>query len=187
MSDFTDLNSLLKAQLFFSSDSTGEETFHQDDLIQLFPFGVSLSTDMNRPFLLLKDKEQKYTLPVAVSPLEAGITLGQNHTQMLQATPHRFTQILLESLSIKAVQAVFVEIKSVHQYLRIYLSGHTGVNSIKCRADEAMSLCLHLGVPLYATKQFINQSKLLNAQIDGLTEGLIKNQKILTKNHSHFH
>ncbi len=187
MSDFTDLNSLLKAQLFFSQDSSGEEVFHQKDLIRLFPFGVSLSADASRPFLLLRDKEQKYTLPVAVSPLEAGITLGQNHSQTLQATPHRFTQMLLENLNIKAKQAVFVEIKSVHQYLRIYLSGRDGLNSIKCRADEAMSLCLHLGIPLFATQKFINQSKLLNAQIDGLNEGLIKNQKILTKNHSHYH
>ncbi len=187
MSDFTDLNSLLKAQLFFSSDSAGEEIFHQKDLIQLLPFGISLTSNITRPFLLLKDKNHVHTLPVAVSPLDAGITLGQNHSESLQATPHRFTQNLLESLSIKVMQAVFVEIKGVHQYLRIYLSGHPGANSIKIRADEAMSLCLHLGVPIFATIKFINQSKLLNAQIDGLTEGLIKNQKILTKNHSQFH
>ncbi|MEK6775164.1 MAG: hypothetical protein AABY64_14580 [Bdellovibrionota bacterium] len=187
MSDFTDLNSILKSQLFFSNASAEEEVFHQKDLIQLVPFGISLTSDMARPFLLLKDKDQIHTLPVAVSPLEAGITLGQNHNQSLLATPHRFTQYLLESLSIKAVQAVFVEIKGVHQYLRIYLSGHAGVNSLKMRADEAMSLCLHLGVPIFATLPFINQSKLLNAQIDGLTEGLLKNQKILTKNHSQFH
>lgn len=187
MSDFTDLNSLLKSQLFFSNTSSEEEIFHQKDLIQLFPFGVSLTTDAARPFLLLKDKDQTHTLAVAVSPLEAGITLGQNHNQTLLATPHRFTQYLLESLSMKAVQAVFVEIKGVHQFLRIYLNGHSQVNSIKIRADEAMSLCLHLGVPLFATLKFINQSKLLNAQIEGLSEGLIRNQKILTKNNSHFH
>ena len=187
MSDFTDLNSLLKSQLFFTNASQEEEVFHQKDLIQLFPFGISLTTDVARPFLLLKDKEQTQTLPVALSPLEAGITLGQNNTQALSASPHRFTQILLESLSIKPAQAVFVEIKGVHQYLRIYLSGHPALNSVKVRADEAMSLCLHLGIPLFATANFINQSKLLNAQIDGLTEGLIRNQKILTKHNSHFH
>jgi len=187
LSDFTDLNSLMKAQLFFSQDSSDEETFHQNDLIQLFPFGISLTTDASRPFLLLKDQKQECTLPVAVSPLEAGIALGQNNSQTLSASPHRFTKELLESLSIKPMQAVFVQIKGVHQFLRIYLSGHASLNSIKIRADEAMSLCLHLGVPLFATKAFINQSKLLNAQIDGLTQGLLKNQKILTKNHTHFH
>ncbi len=187
MSDFTDLNSLLKSQLFFSKDSSEEEIFHQKDLIQFFPFGISLTTDVARPFLLLKDKEQNHTLPVALSPLEAGITLGQHQGQSSPASPHRFTQYLLESLAIKPVQAVFVEIKGVHQYLRIYLNGEPRLNSIKIRADEAMSLCLHLGVPVFATEKFINQSKLLNAQIDGLTEGLIRNQKILTKHNTHFH
>jgi len=187
LSENLDLNSLLKGQLFFSSESEDEEVFHQDDLIQLFPFGVSLTTDTQRPFLLLKDNTQELTLPVALSPLEAGITLGQFNKQHLPVSPHKFTHELMRSLDIKAVQAVFVQIKGVSQFIRIYLSGHPTTNSIKVKADEAMSLCLSLGISLFATKSFINQSKLLNAQIDGLTQGLLKNQKILNQNNSTFH
>lgn len=187
MSENLDLNSLLKGQLFFSSEKEDEEVFHQNDLIQLFPFGVSLTTDSQRPFLLLKDKGQEDTLPVALSPLEAGITLGQFNKQLLPIGPHKFTHELLNSLNIKPVQVVFVQIRGVSQYIRIYFSGHPTTNSIKVKADEAMSLCLSLGVPLFATKSFINQSKLMNAQVDGLTQSLLKNQKILNLNNSTFH
>ena len=187
MSDFKDVNDLLKGQLFFNSEHSEEEIFHQRDLIRLLPYGISITADMQRPFLLLKDESHQYTLPVAVSSIEAGISIGQNHSQMKLTTPHRFVQELLESLDIKAVQAVFVQIKGVNQFLRIYLKGHPQTNSIKIKADEAMSFCLHLGIPIFATKAFINQSKLLNAQIEGLNQNFTKNQKILTKNHPSFH
>lgn len=187
MSDFFDLNNLLKSQLFFAVDRAEEEVFHQKDLIQFFPFGVSLTADHQRPFLLLKDDSQQHTLPVALSPLEAGLTLGQNRPGVPPTTPHRFNVLLLESLGIKALQAVFVQISGVHQYIRIYFSGHPSLNSLKIRADEAMSLCLHLEIPLYATQSFLNQSRLMNAQIEGLTQGLKKNQKILAKHNTSFH
>lgn len=187
MSEGLDLNQIMKGQIFFSTEKEDEEIFHQNDLIQLFPFGVSLTTDNHRPFLLLKDQSQEYTLPVALSPLEAGITLGQFNKQHLPVSPHKFTHELMKSLQIKAVQAVFVQIKGVSQYLRIYLNGHPQVSSLKVKADEAMSLCLSLNIPLFATKNFINQSKLLNAQIEGLTQGLLKNQRILNKQNSTFH
>ena len=187
MSDFSDLNNLVPSQLFFQSEKVDEEVFHQKDLIQLFPFGVSLTSDASRPFLLLKDEKQIHTLPVALSPLEAGIAIGQSHRGKSPTSPHRFTEALLKSLDIQPTQAVFVQIKGVHQYLRIYLKGHPRMSSLKVRADEAMSLCLHLGLPIFATLSFINQSKILNAQITGLTENLLKNQKILTNPLTSFH
>ncbi|HWU42280.1 MAG TPA: hypothetical protein VN132_02540, partial [Bdellovibrio sp.] len=62
--------------------------------------------------------------------------------------------------------AVFVEIRGAHQYMRLYLTGQRDLNSVKLRADEAMSLCLHLSVPIYATKSFIGRSRVMNAEIE---------------------
>lgn len=183
MTTNTDLKSLLAKGLQFASNQEEEETFHQDDLIQLFPYGLSLATDSERPFLLLKDERQELTLPVALNPLEAGVALTQSNQANLPATPHRFTSLLLESLSITPKQCVFVQIKGAHQFVRIYLQGHPGTNSIKLRADEAMSLCLHFGIPLYATKGFIQKSRLMTAEIEGLGRGLKGTPQIRQRNH----
>lgn len=157
----------LQAQIIFQTQDQEEETFHQDDLIELFPFG--LNVDGGRPFLLLKDQTHHYTLPVAINPLEAGMTLGQSHSAS-PVTPHRFTELMLESLEIQVKQCVFVEIKGAHQYVRLYIAGHPRRNSIKLRADEAMSLCLQLRVPLFATKAFIGKSQVMAAQMQALTQ-----------------
>ena len=180
---FIDLNEMLGGEIFFQQSGDVEEVFHQDELVQLHPFGVSLSTDVHRPFLLLKDAKKELTLPVAINPLEAGVTLTQNNKSVAPTTPYKFVQELMKSLAIEIKQCVFVQIKGPVQYVRLYLSGHPKVSSIKLRADEAMSLCLHFNVPIFASRVFINKSKLMNAQIEGLTEGMLKNQKILVKNH----
>lgn len=162
------------SQIVFQSQDQEEEIFHQKDLIQLFPYGLNLTADLARPFLLMKDASHEHTLPVAVNPLEAGIALNQNSLSLTPSTPHRFTVHLLDSLGIKIQQCVFVEIKGVHQYVRLYLSGHPGLSSLKVQADEAMSLCLFLEVPIFATRSFITKSRVMSAQI----ESQLKNQII---------
>ncbi|WP_413587559.1 bifunctional nuclease family protein [Bdellovibrio sp. HCB274] len=163
--DVLDLNNL-KAQIIFADESRDEETFHQDDLVQLFPYGLSVTGDISRPFLLLKDESHAHTLPVAVSPIEAGVALSQTNKSIAESTPHKFTELLMQSLGIEVRQAVFVEIKGANQYVRLYLTGHPKTNSIKVRADEAMSLCLHLGTPIFATRNYIGRSKVMNAAVE---------------------
>lgn len=179
-----DLQRILQGEIFFQS-SGDEEVFHQQDLIQLFPFGISVGTDPGQPFLLLKNLEKDVTLPVAVSPLEAGVTLTHGNKSVAPTSPYRFTQELIKLLGLEVKQCVFVQIKGPLQFVRIYLSGHPSANSIKLRADEAMSLCIHLGIPIYATKSYINKSRLMKVQMEGLTEDLIKKQKILLKDQNY--
>lgn len=173
MKDILDL-AHLKTQIIFATESQEEEVFHQKDLVQLFPYGLSVTTDAARPFLLLKDEAHQYTLPVAVSPIDAGVALSQSNKSALQSSPHKFTTLLMQTLGIEIKQAVFVEIKGSHQYLRLYVGGHPQLNSFKLRADEAMSLCLYLEVPLFATKSFIGRSQVMSAQAQNGTNTLQK-------------
>lgn len=180
----SDLQKMLGSQFVFAEQNEDEEIFHQEDLLQLLPYGMSLNNDA-RPFLILKDAQHEFTLPVAINPLEAGVTLTQSSKSVTPVTPHKFTHLLLESLRIQALQCVFVQIKGHHQYVRIYLSGHPGTNSIKVRADEAMSLCISLNIPIFATKAFISRSKVMSAEIEVLAKGLLANPQLLNKNHAY--
>lgn len=179
-----ELDKMLQGEIFFQN-SGEEEVFHQQDLVLLKPFGIVVGSDASRPFLLLKNLEEDLTLPVAVSPLEAGVTLTQGNKAAAATSPYKFTEKLIQALALDLKQCVFTQILGPVQYVRIYISGHPSVNNIKLRADEAMSLCLQLGVPIYATRAFINKSKLMRAQIEGLTDELLKNQKILMKNQTY--
>jgi bifunctional DNase/RNase len=165
MKDILDMNNL-KAQIIFADQTQEEESFHQNDLVRLFPYGLSVNGDASRPFLLLKDEGHQYTLPVAVSAIEAGVSLAQTNRSTVSSSPHKFTELLLQSMGVEIMQAVFVEIKGSSQFMRLYLSGNPKLSSLKLRADEAMSLCLYLQVPLFATKSFIGKSRVMTAEME---------------------
>lgn len=160
--------------LIFAQQTEEEEIFHQKDLIQLLPYGLSMTTDAARPVLLLRDEAHAYTLPVALSPIEAGISLSQSNKLLRESSPHKFAATLMSSLGIDIKQAVFVEIKGADQYLRLYMSGHPRMSSVKLRAEEVMSLCLYLDVPLYATKNFIGRSRVMAATLESGAQNLKK-------------
>lgn len=138
-----------------------ETSFHSKDLIELFPLGLSFAHDLKKPFLLLRDAKNELTLSAALTPLEAGVFLAQN--QNPAHSPHGFLDRILKSFGIQLRQCVFVQIQSQTQLVRVYFTGHPQMNSLKLRADEALSLCLHYKVPIYATREFIQKSSLMKA------------------------
>lgn len=168
---------------FRFNESSEEETFHQNDLIALYPYGVSVAPDLSDTFFFLKNKSQNLTLPVLVNPIEASLILAQLNVsaelQMVQ--PHSALSTMLKTLGVGFLQCVFVQTKGNKQLVRLYFAGHPTANSIKVYADQAMSLCIAMRVPIFATLNFINQSKVVRVQADGLTKNMIEKQKLLLK------
>lgn len=173
------------ADILFSKPQDESINFDEKDLVELFPYGLSLSNDASRPFMILKDKSGDMTLPVPINQLEAGVTLTQSSHSLEPITTHKFSEKLLESLDIKLERCVFVEIKGIHQFVRIYMKNHPQYQSLKFRADEVMSLCIHLKVSIFATKNFINRSKHMSAEIISMAQGATQNPLALIKTHNY--
>lgn len=156
----------------FTKPQSEPADFDEKDLILMIPYGLSLSNGADRPFLILKDEAGEETFPVGINPLEAGAALTQSSPSRPPVSLHRFSESLLASLNIQIERCVFVEIKGVHQYVRIYLKNHPLESSLKFRADEVMSLCIHLKIPIYATRSFINRSKIMSTEITEIAQNL---------------
>lgn len=156
-------NSFLKnlsADYVFTQVQDDKYDFYESDLVELKPFGLSLTNEMSRPFMIFKDlKTEEMTLPVPLTPIEAGVTLAQSTVNQVPISPHRFLEMMLSSLDIKIEKCVFMEIKGLNQSVRLFMNGHPKYNSLKIKASEAISLCLHLKVPFFATREFIKKSK----------------------------
>lgn len=176
---------ILTPDFLFSKPQDERVDFEEKDLILLVPYGLSLSNGAERPFLILKDHAGEDTLPVAINQMEAGATLTQSSTSGAPLSLHKFSESLLESLDIQLERCVFVEIKGVHQYVRVYMLNHPKYTSLKFRADEVMSLCIHQKVPIYATRSFIDRSKMMAAEVAGIAQALAANPLALTKTHQY--
>ena len=176
---------MINADFLFSKPQDERVDFNEKDLIQLKPYGLSLSNDASRPFLILKDESGDAVLPVAINQLEAGVTLTQSSHSAVPVTMHKFSEMLLLSLDIQLDRCVFVEIKGVHQFVRIYMSKHPLYQSMKFRADEVMSLCIHQKIPIFATKAYISKSKIMSAEIIEIAKDINENPGLFNRHHAY--
>ena len=176
---------MMTPDFLFSKPQDERVDFDEKDLIQLKPYGLSLSNDASRPFLILKEEAGDAILPVAINQLEAGVALTQSSHSAVPVTMHKFSEMLLQSLDIQLVRCVFVEIKGVHQFVRIYMAKHPIYQSMKFRADEVMSLCIHQKIPIFATQAYINKSKVMSAEIIEIAKDLSENPGQLHRHHEY--
>lgn len=171
-------------KIVFESQQFEEHNSAEADLLQLFVYGVSIHHDPARPILILKDISNEHTLTIGLTPIETGVLLQQSNHNIM-STPHKFTQSLLESLNIKIEKAIFESIKDQNMFVRLFLEGHPSQGSIKVKAEEAMSLCFQLEVPMYATKRYIQKTRVLNAQVDDVVNGMKLNPLAAQRNHEY--
>lgn len=155
----------------------------EKDLIQVNAYCLSVHSEMGQPVLILKATERDLTLPIPINPLEAGVTLAQSNKSVAPVSPHKVTSALLKALGMSIEKCVFVEVKNSNQYVKLFVNGHPKLRALKFKAEEVLSLCLYLEVPLYTTKEFISCSRVMIAEIDEQRKELINNPEIFIKNH----
>ena len=172
-------------RIAFQSPHFEEHKISDENLIRLDAYGMSMNWDPSRPCLLLRDETGEHTLPVFLTPLEAGLAIQQSNQEVVATTPHRVLEMLLDSLKIRIEKCVFVAIENHHQYVRLFLEGHPSHGSLKVKAEEAMSLCLQLQVPIYATVKFMSKSKRMNAELEEMAQGISLHPAMLMKTHDY--
>ena len=150
-----------------------------EQMIELFPNGISVGSALGRPVLILKDKSGVEVLPVWMQSLDAGVALAEmSHTT--GATPHSVTRRVLEALGMYLESCTFVEIVGHHQYvlltLRSTIEGSDLVKTLKVRADEAMSFCLQGRTRFFSAKSLMVTARSLDADLTRFEENLVHGQ-----------
>ncbi len=175
------LNGLV--QFLFHQGLEESSELIEKDLIQVNAYCLSVHSEMGQPVLILKAVDRDLTLPIPINPLEAGVTLAQSNKSVAPLSPHKVTAALLKALGMHIEKCVFVEIKNSNQYVKLFVSGHPKLRALKFKAEEVLSLCLYLEVPLYTTQQFISCSRVMVAEIDEQRRELINHPDMALNNH----
>jgi uncharacterized protein len=125
----------------------------RQDLVELKPLGMNMSGLTSKPVLLLKDVSGEITMPLPITNLDAGILMQQTGQGAVMASPHGITEEILKLVSLKIKRCVFTEYHQNHLYC--VLEFFNKKESLKVKAEQAISLCLYLNVSLYATRDLI--------------------------------
>lgn len=129
------------------------------DWLELFPLAVTLGPMKDRPLLVLQDKNKEFNLPVWLGSLDATVAMVQANPNTLDSTPHKTTLQILKSLNLELTHCVFVDIVGHLQYVELCFKGPNGVQHVRCRADESMSLCLLAGARFFCPQTLIKKAR----------------------------
>ena len=144
---------------------------NQIEWLELLPQGIAISSELSRPALLLKTKDEKETLPVWLSPLDAGVALAEL-SQGIGVSPHSVTKKLMKELGLRVVECRINELVGHHQYAELIFQGHPTIKTLRVRADEAMSFTLQGGARFLSTRGFMAQCRDIQSGIDDFESGL---------------
>lgn len=162
----------------YNSDNNKKIVVDDQELTEIFPFAIAAGPGPMRPILIFKDKQQTASVPVWLNALEAGIAAAQSNPKLPTATPHTIALKILDTFRVKVSRCILVEVQGVHQYADLILENHPSLTKLRVKAEEAISFCMHLKVPFFASRSFIEKSRTVNADILELEKGMFPDSKI---------
>lgn len=131
----------------------------EKEWVELFPVAVTMSAGKDRPILILQDKDKLYSMPVWLGPLDAAVAMSQANPESLESSPHKSSLLIFKSLNVKITHCTFKELIGPFQYVELGFTVDGAPKTVKCRADESMSLCLLSNAKFYCPVDLIKQSR----------------------------
>jgi uncharacterized protein len=135
------------------------------ELVELEPYGVTAGADHSRPVMLFKEIGGEEMLPVWLNPIDASIAVSQHQVASPGLSPHELSLKVIENLGVTLASCVFTEIRGHHQFVELKFEGSRRLKSLSARADQAISFCLQAKTRFFCTRAYIQDSKVLTADM----------------------
>lgn len=143
--------------------SSHSEISVSQPLIEFKPYGLAMGPLETRPVFLLKSLVGDLILPIWLNQKEAVDSLGG--AQGTLQSPHIITEHLFKKLKCQLSSVNFIELEGATQWVE--LKGYSGSEAfvIRERATTALALCLHFKVPFYASEEFVQSCRNIEANL----------------------
>lgn len=145
------------------------------EAIEVFPSGISVSSELGRPVLILRDKSGVEVLPVWMNPLDAGVAMAEL-SHGAGTTPHSVARRVMEMMSLRLESCHFVELQGHHQFVELGFRGIDGMKSMRVRADAAMSFCIQAHARFYSTKEYMARCRDLDEDLTKFENNLARGE-----------
>ena len=158
------------------------EMVKEDQLwIEVEPVSVTAGMDSSRPVMIFREVKGTATLPVWLSPLDAGIAIVQDHTRSPASSPHDLALKVFERVGLRLKKCFFTEMRGHHQFVKLEFEGGPQFAELELRADQAISFCLHAKAQFFSTRDFMGICRDQDAQMMDISHQM-KRQPGLNRN-----
>ena len=123
----------------------------------------------NTPIILLRDLEDKVTLPIWIGLLEASaIALELEKAQPQRPMTHDLVKNILSSLNVHVTKVEVTDLRNSTFYALIYLTMDDKIFKIDARPSDAIAIALRASVPIYVEEKVIK--KLEEANLENIKD-----------------
>jgi len=128
--------------------------------IEMTITALAIDPFTNSPVVILKDKDEKNTLPIWIGPLEASaIAMEMEGIEFARPMTHDLMCDILGKLEVKVEKVMITDLADNTYYARIILFSGEKEFVIDARPSDSMAIALRTKSPIYVDEKVLEASK----------------------------
>jgi bifunctional DNase/RNase len=122
--------------------------------------GLALDPMSNMPIIILRDEEDKRSLPIWVGMFEANaIALELEKIATPRPMTHDLIKNILESLEARVLKIVVTDLKENTFFAAIHLQVGDSEITVDSRPSDAIALALRMAAPIFVEEEVVRKAK----------------------------
>lgn len=136
-------------------------------LIEMKVFSLTIDPYTNAPIVILKDSEEKTTLPIWIGILEASaIAMELEKIQFSRPMTHDLLKEFLIRMECTVERIEVVDLKDNVYYAEIHVANKDTTFKIDSRPSDAIAMALRTLSPIFVDSKVIEKSKKIELRPD---------------------
>jgi hypothetical protein len=142
-------------------------------LVEMKVRGLALDPLSNMPIIILRDEEDKRTLPIWVGVFEANaIALELEKIATPRPMTHDLIKNILETIDARVLRVVVTDLKENTFYAVLHLELGGVEYTVDSRPSDAIALALRVAAPIYVEEEVVRKAKTVEPPTKEPAEGL---------------
>lgn len=122
--------------------------------------GLVMDPQTNTPILILKDLQEKTSLPIWIGLLEAtSIATELEKIQFPRPMTHDLIRNCFEHLNVTVERIEVCDLRNNTYYALIYLRDNERVSTIDARPSDAIAIALRTNAPIFVKEEVLSKSQ----------------------------
>ena len=129
--------------------------------------GLALDPLSNMPIIILRDEEDKRSLPIWVGIFEANaIALELEKIPTPRPMTHDLIKNILEAIEARVLKIVVTDLRENTFFAELHLQVGEGEYTVDSRPSDAIALALRVGAPIFVNEEVVRKAKSLEVAKD---------------------
>jgi bifunctional DNase/RNase len=130
--------------------------------------GLALDPLSNLPIIILRDEDDKRSLPIWIGIYEANaIALELEKIETPRPMTHDLIKNILETIEARVLKVMVTDLKENTFYAVLHLQAAGTEYTVDSRPSDAIALALRVGAPIYVDEDVVRKAKTLEVGKEG--------------------